>query len=256
MPQLPSVCARANSSSHVYPNYTVFAAQSKMLEGKILNKIAADLAACLPELKIDDYFRVKPDILAASDHVIVAEDKGVIAVLAAKWFSSTSFDFLHIMTILVAQQYQGTLLFKRLWKALFADLLKGSPERRQFPQAFSLKTYNPISCALIQQVARKTRSEFYPSFGQAMPDWLHKSVQTIASTLEPHSQLDVASGVIKGGANSVPSDFYPQLPKSANATIMAHFASALTPDDRVLCCLFCREPASQQKILQAFEAIA
>ncbi|MBY0358158.1 MAG: hypothetical protein K2W82_09170 [Candidatus Obscuribacterales bacterium] len=236
-----------------YKEYSVQLVDCRKMQGAVLQLISDDLSRFLPELKIVDYFQSKPDILKDSDYVIVSRNKNgeAIGVLASKWHVAAGFDFLHIMTIFIAEHYQGTALFKRMWGLHFQSVLH---DKGFFPEVFSLKTYNPISCSLLRRVARKADAAFYPDFKGKQSDWIKVRVQEIAAILEPTAEFVVESGVIKNGGGLVPQDFYPELPKSAKADIMSYFTNELTAKDRLLCCLFCPNEASGQNILQQFAA--
>ncbi len=263
-----------HNSTLVCPKYKIYASKPELMTGSVIERISRDLAKALPNLKIGDYFKVKPQIASNSDLVIVSENNNgeAIGLLTSKWYSARSFDFLHIMTIFIADRYQGTRLFKRMWQVHFEQLLRGE---RGFPSVFSLKTYNPISCALLRRVAAKANAYFYPLTDVDHPGWMTQQVIEIANSIETgaedvaaglelsrpgsvsnttavHASLDTRTGVIAGGGNLVPIDFYPRLPKSSKQDIMSHFLQALTPEDRLLCCLFCPNPAMQRSILEQF----
>lgn len=247
-------CAASHSKPAQFEGYTIFAAMPQLLKGAIFEQIRNDLRKALPDLKIKEYFKVKQDLLSDSDHVILGEneDGEVIGALASKWYNTSQFSFLHIMTMFVASKHQGTPLFKRMWNAHLSEVLLGG---RGFPCVFSLKTYNPISCSLIRQVALRSGAQFYPQLDCDLPKWMEDQVIEISRALEPEATLDLRTGVIRGGGGMVPADFYPAIPKSARRDIMLHFTSRLAAEDRLLCCLFCREPSSQQNILQQFAVI-
>ncbi len=268
--------AGSYGSALVCPDYKIYASKPSLFNGAALEQISRDLAKALPSLKISDYFKAKPEIASNSDLVIVSEDNNgeAIGLLTSKWYSAGSFEFLHIMTIFIADRYQGTKLFKRMWQVHFEELSRSD---RGFPSIFSLKTYNPISCSLLRRVAGKAKAYFYPLIDVDHPRWMTQQVIEIANSIETgtsevfterdvHSpelgsttaqlraSLDTRTGVIAGGGNLVPIDFYPRLPKSAKPDIMSHFSESLTPEDRLLCCLFCPETSMKQSILEQFGA--
>lgn len=238
----------------IYLNYKVFSVDSIFIDEDVMSVITEDLSKALPQLKMKDYFRVKPKVLNTSDYVTFAQnnENEFIGVLASKIYTLSVISFLHVTTIFIGNKYQGTRLFNHLWHSHFREILQIN---RDLPQAIVLKTYNPISYSLISKVSKRANSIFYPELSTniAYSDNIQKQVKEIAETIDPDSIFNFQTGVFKNGAGNVPSDFYPNLPRIACKATMDYFNQYLIPSDRLLCCLFCEDFETQEKVINQFK---
>jgi hypothetical protein len=222
--------------------------------------IAADLAAAMPTYGVADYFRTKPSLLDAQDVTVIARETGsgrCVGFAVAGWSARNPATFVHIKTVLIGEAWHRGPILRAIWRALFVGLLA---DGSAFPPVIALKTYNPKSFSAMRAFAGVVDTAIFPALGRyQFPANLMPTVLDIAAELAPGHRLDQRSGVIEGAADGVVG-FYPTLPLCGKALLDRHFQAHLTPNDRLLCCLFALSPRAGQRILRAFgvpsEAVA
>ena len=216
-----------------------------------VENISLCLARLLPNLKIESYFKAKPEVILNSDFVVTALNKETftaVAVLCAKVFTCQQYYFLNIATLLIGQNYQGTKLFNYLWKTLFQSILFIYPT---FVDSITLKTYNPVSMSLLFKVGNRAKAGLYPNL-ENINETEVLFLEQIVEKLGIHEYLDKQRGIVYGGAVGVPTDFYPKLPAITDQRIIEMFAPPLSPSDRILGCIFMLENHQKLALLKQF----
>ena len=224
------------------------------VDGRELSWVEAGLRRALPHLRIREYFASKPDILSSSDLVVIASehDSGECeAVLAARWHRERH-PFLHLTTLLVGARYQRSSLVRRML-ALMWERLAAAPEG--LPVTVALRTYNPSSYAAIRAFSRIGGVRLYPNVhgGEQEID-LRQLAAQIAPVISPECEFRSDTGVVVGGAGSVPSDFYPEMPSTSDGAVNDYFCRVLRPVDRLLCVLVVESRSAQARILKTLGA--
>ncbi|EJN13531.1 hypothetical protein PMI42_03104 [Bradyrhizobium sp. YR681] len=230
----------------------IFTRSSPPLSTESQAGIVADLVAAMPTYGVADYFRTKPALLGAQEVTVLARETAngrCIGIAVADWCTGQSTRFLHIKTVLIGETWHRGPALAAMWRALFMGLLaNGSP----FPPVIVIKTYNPKSFSAMRAFAGVIDTVIYPALeGESFPEVLMPAVRDIAAELAPGRRLDERSGVIEGAAEGV-AGFYRTLPLCGKKKVDRHFQAHLTPDDRLLGCLFALSPRAGQRILKAF----
>lgn len=226
------------------------------LDAGTRSRIVRDLVAVMPTYGVADYFRTKASLLDPQDLTVIARERAggtCVGLAVVGWIDGRSTRFLHVKTMLIGEAWHRSQVLRLIWQALFAGLLRGGAG---FPPVIVLKTYNPKSFSAMRAFAGVPDTAIFPAIGPAMgtddfPADLMPAVRDIAATLSPGRVFDARTGVIKGAADGV-TGFYPTLPLCGKAGIDSHFQAHVTPDDRLLGCLFVRSPQAAGRILKAF----
>lgn len=223
--------------------------KDERVSGSEQRKVIDGLCRSMPSYNLAQYFSIKSDLFDDHDILIVAEPHGagVVALLSALWMDTEDFRFLFIQTMLIGEKWHRTDMLRLLWRRLFEEALA----RDQFPRVIVFKTYNPKSFAAMANFASIPGTIMFPSLQGEHPDpRILDAIRRIAVTLAPDCEFDEANGVLRGSAGGV--DFYRSLPFTAKPKIHEHFRQHVTPDDRVLCCLFIETASAERRILRAF----
>lgn len=208
--------------------------------------IASDLASAMPDYRVADYFRAKPDIVGSQSGVVLATDREtgrVVALLVATRHSIETAGYVSLDTILVAQQYQRTTLSARMLTCLVKGMATSSLE---LPSFLMLTTGNPTSYCMASSFIRLADARVYPRITGDQDPGDASLAATLAKIHRPLFSFCKRTGVLAGGAGSVPPDFYPQVPISRNREANAYFARHLGPSDRLMCLMIF--PDTQAKV--------
>lgn len=225
---------------------------SAPLDAETRRRIVGDLIAGMPTYGVADYFRTKASLLDPQDVTVIARGRAggaCVGLAVGGWMECRSTRFLHVKTMLIGEAWHRGPVLRLIWRALFIGLLR---DGAAFPPAIVLKTYNPKSFSAMRAFAGVPDTAIFPAIGgDAFPAALMPAVRDIAATLSPGRVFDERTGVIKGAADGV-TGFYPTLPLCGKAPVDGHFQAHVTPDDRLLGCLFVRSPQAADRILRAF----
>lgn len=191
------------------------------------------LAQAMPDLRLDELFRVRPRLFADLEFLVVAEDAAThqaLAALGSRWaFTGAGERFLHISVQFVAQSRRGGRLFVGTWQEhLTAVLASGF-----FPRLSALKTYNPVAYCAMRAYGRLPGAHMYPELdGRDTNAALAAKARDMARTLAPDHEFDARHGVIRGVG--VPRDLYRERPRCDDEAVDAYFAEHVRPGDRLL----------------------
>jgi hypothetical protein len=225
---------------------------SPPLDAGTRSRIVGDLVAVMPTYGVADYFRTKASLLDPQDLTVIARERAsgtCIGLAVVGWVEGRTTRFLHVKTMLIGEAWHRSQVLRLIWQALFTGLLRNGAA---FPPSIVLKTYNPKSFSAMRAFAGVPDTAIFPAIGaEVFPADLMPAVHDIAATLSPGRVFDARTGVIKGAADGV-TGFYPTLPLCGKAGIDRHFQLHMTPDDRLLGCLFVRSPQAAGRILKAF----
>jgi hypothetical protein len=215
-------------------------------------RVHAGLAAALPDLRMRELFRLRPDLFRNADYLVAAVDPRldrVVGVLASQWVElPTGRPCLHILAQFVGARYRGGSVFRRSWTLHFAELLA---EGHRFPEVVVLKTYNPVAYCAMYAFSGHEEIRFHPEPGGAHSGdaGMRRLAEEVAATISPGHPFDPATSVIRGVG--VPADLYPAIPACSVEPVSAYFRRSVRPGDRVLCVLHVPTEAGVQAILSA-----
>ena len=211
-----------------------FAPSSIALDSRTIEWIATGLSAAMPTLKMGSLFRLRPEILARPDHMIVAvrdADNGVVGILTSKWHHiSRQRCFLQLPIQMIDAHLQGSQMFRHMWRLHFERLLRD----RRFPPVIAMRTCNPVAYQAMHTFTRIAGVRMFPELGQGKPVVEATLVKQIAATLNPSQPFDCATGILSGAG--IPPDLYGAIPRSPKPAVDGYFRN-LSPTDRVLCVL-------------------
>lgn len=240
-------CFHINSGS----NLSVSVIEPRKIKGFNLFDLTRGLVAGMPNYKVSDYFDRKQKGLADSDFIVSVQDavsKQTVALLVASWHQKDVV-YLNIKTLLIAEKWQRSRAIHLAWRGLFQAILE---LEQQFPPIIVFKTMNPRSFVAMNAFRNIPGAIVYPSLlTQPTPLAVTDIARKIAAELSPGREFNDSTGVISGGADGV-VDFYSEVPRSGVHAIDTHFASFVTPCDRLLACLFTGGHLGESKILKAF----
>jgi hypothetical protein len=215
-------------------------------------RVSTGLAATLPDLRMRELFRLRPDLLDGADYLVAATDSAtdrVVGVLASRWLELPSGrTCLHILVQFVGAAYRGGSIFRRSWALHFAELLA---EGHEFPEVLVLKTYNPVAYCAMQAFSGHPQAAFHPQPAgpAASAARLRSLAVEVAAAVAPGAPFDAEAGALRG--IGVPPDLYPRIPACSEPAVSDYFARTVRPGDRVLCVLHARTAAARQAILAA-----
>lgn len=236
----------------------------------------------MPELKLAELFRLKPDQLRECDHVVTATDSdGEFAgVVAARWFALCQLpsgalaasplvvaprpgtrdpfgdwpegfggntQFLQLAISLIQSRHQRSPLLRMLWRAAFQAVVAGP---RPFPAVIALRTYNPAAFQAMRAFALIPGVEIYPRIDGDQDPSMLRLAAAVADHLGGTSRFDPHTGVLERAG--VPLDFYAALPEGGRENVRSYLLAHLAPGDRLLCILRAAEQATRQRICDAF----
>lgn len=203
----------------------------------------------MPELKIAELFRRKPDLLRECDHVVTAIAPGgeFAGVVSARWMGDGD-PFLQLAISLIQARYQRSPLLRAMWHTAFAQIAAGP---RGFPAVIALRTYNPAAFQAMCVFARLPGVAVYPRVdGGAQDPAMAQLAMAVAARLGGGCPFDPHTGVLRGAG--VPLDFYAALPEGGREVIRNYFHAHLAFGDRLLCVLHAPDAATRQRICRAF----
>lgn len=226
--------------------------RSGLVDVELDRTLKGDLARALPSLRMDDYFRIKPDTFRGADHVVASFDSAGRAdgTIVSAWRRlSDGTPFVHLVTAFVGETQQGSELLWQMW-AVHWEAVAAS--WGGCPGLIAFRTYNPRSFRALGGFARIEGAEFYPSIpltpaGQP----LGELAEAVAAVISEGFHLDVATGVVRGGAVGVPVDFYPSLQLTRSDVVNEYFREEVRPVDRVLCMLRLGTETARARFMEA-----
>lgn len=216
------------------------------------DRVRTGLAETLPDLRMPELFRLRPDLLDGADYLVAATDTAtdrVVGVLASRWLELPSGrPCLHILVQFVGAAYRGGSIFRRSWALHFAELLA---EGHEFPEVLALKTYNPVAYCAMRAFSGHPQAAFHPQPAgpAASPPQLRALAVEVAAAVAPGEPFDAEAGTLRG--IGVPHDLYPRIPACSEPAVSDYFARTVRPGDRVLCVLHVTTAAARQAILAA-----
>jgi len=203
----------------------------------------------MPELKLTELFRRKPDLLRECDHVVTAigPDGEFAGVVAARWMVGHA-SFLQLAISLIQARYQRSPLLRAMWHAAFEQIAAGP---RGFPAVIALRTYNPAAFQAMLVFARLPGVVVYPRIDGGGQDPAMVELARMAyERLGGGSPFDPRTGVLRGAG--VPLDFYSALPEGGRDAIQRYFRAHLADGDRLLCLLHAPDATTRERICRAF----
>ncbi len=217
--------------------------------------IVRGLIAALPDLKMEEYFRVKKDWFCEFDCLILAvesETGQLVAALASRWHQRERRPFfLHVTTQWIAHRYQLSSLLKHMW-AFHLQMLNRGPFG--CPSLCALKTCHPAAFSALRLFARLPGVRFYPDIEAKQQDpWMAELARQVASRISLNLRFSADTGVIRGA--SVPAGFYSALPTTRRPKLASYFRKHLGVDDRFLCLLLISDEAAKRRILASLGAL-
>jgi hypothetical protein len=222
------------------------------LSAAAFDRVRTGLAETLPDLRMRELFRLRPDLLDDADYLVAATDTAsgrVVGVLASRWLELPSGrPCLHILVQFVGAAYRGGSIFRRSWAVHFAELLA---EGHEFPEVLALKTYNPVAYCAMYAFSGHPDAAFHPQPAgpAASPPPLRSLAVEVAGAVAPGEPFDAEAGVLRG--IGVPRDLYPRIPACTEPAVGDYFARTVRPGDRVLCVLHVPTTAARRAILGA-----
>ncbi len=213
-------------------------------------RIEAEAAAGLPELRLPQLFREKPGLLSACDSVVVARAKPGAAFtgLCAASFHPGAPSFLQLVISLTRAAYRRGPLLKSMWRIVLSSV---AARCREFPGILALRTYSPAAFQAMSAVLRIPGVRVYPDVRADEQDQsLAKLATHIAARLNPDCAFEPGTGVLRRAG--VPLDLYPALPEGGRAELRKYFERHLLPGDRMLCVLTASKQSARRRIAHAF----
>ena len=200
--------------------------------------IVRGLIAALPDLKMEEFFRIKKNWFSEFDCLILAVESKtgqLVAALASRWHQHERRPFfLHVTTQWITHRYQ------------LSSLLNRGPFG--FPSLWALKTCHPAAFSAIRLFARLPGVHFYPDIEAKQHDpWMADLARQVASRISLNLKFSADTGVIRGA--SVPAGFYSALPITGKPKLARYFRQHLSVDDRILCLLRISDEAAKRRIL-------
>jgi hypothetical protein len=214
------------------------------------------LVAALPSLRMAELFALRRDMFRDADLITVAVDEHdrAVGALCSRWAKlSSGTPFLHVTTQFVGERYRQTATFRHSW-AVHLNRVSG-PEYYDFPPLLVLKTYNPSVLCSMRGLRRLPGVSVYPAVdGQPTDAATEDLAAEIAQLVSRGHRFDPATGVIRDAG--VPSDLYPDLPRSADRAVNDYFAANVSPSDRVLCMLAVSTRAAVLAVRRLFASVS
>ncbi|EPJ92247.1 MULTISPECIES: hypothetical protein [Pseudomonas] len=199
-------------------------------------KIVADLQQGMPEYDVNQYFGNQPGIFEIYEHLALAIDSNtekVVGIIGAKSLPFGSSSFLYLWTAMIADEYRGSALFKKLNQFFLKNVIQAIG----MPKLIVAKTYNPVVYNMFRVMSSRVPSaRFYPDLRVDVQsaDMAALAVEIVHS-LSKDLVLDVNTGVIPGGQSSVAPNFFPKMDMSSDEVTNAHFIKHVTYSDQILC---------------------
>lgn len=211
--------------------------------------IVRGLIAALPDLKMEEFFRIKKNWFSEFDCLILAVESKtgqLVAALASRWHQHERRPFfLHVTTQWITHRYQLSSLLKHMW-AFHLQMLNRGPFG--FPSLWALKTCHPAAFSALRLFARLPGVYFYPDIEAKQQDpSMAELARKVASRISLNLKFSADTGVIRGA--SVPAGFYSALPTTGKPKLARYFREHLSVDDRILCLLRISDEAAKRRIL-------
>jgi len=199
-------------------------------------KIVEDLQRGMPEYDVRQYFGNQPGIFDIYEHLALAidsESERVVGIIGAKSLPFGSSSFLYLWTAMIADEYRGSSLFKKLNQFFLKNVIQSIG----LPRLIVAKTYNPVVYNMFRVMSSRVPSaRFYPDLRLDVQDAEMSSLALeIVHSLSKDLVLDVNTGVIPSGQSSVAPNFFPKMDMSSDEVTNAHFIRHVTYSDQILC---------------------
>ncbi len=139
-----------------------------------------------------------------------------IGVIALKHHTNSKPKFMHIETILVAEEHHNRILASHMAAHLFMNV---AVVLGDLPKLVSMKTYNPRSYSMMARFLPKsgTTCFMYPNIeNRTNTDEAKEIAENIANELEPNLTFNHDTGVIYAASGNVADDFWPSFPNTRN----------------------------------------
>jgi hypothetical protein len=231
------------------PTFTIRHACGAELDDTEHRAWQASVIRGMPELRLAELFRLKPDLLRECDHVVTASDcQGEFAgVVATRWFAGHP-AFLQLAISLIQGRHQRGSLLRELWHTAFQAVVDGL---RSFPAVIALRTYNPAAFQAMRAFALIPGVAIYPRIdGGEQDPAMMQLAGAVAEHVAGKSAFDPRTGVLARAG--VPLDFYAALPDGGRDNVRRYFRAHVAAGDRLLCVLCAKDPAARQRICDAF----
>jgi hypothetical protein len=207
------------------------------LTGAEEEHLERSLVDAVPDLRLEEMFRLRASLLSTYDHLLVgwAPDGTMAGLLGCTWRSCRGLSLLHVGIQMIAPAYRGGRLFADLWHREIVEVLPAEDAR---PSLVAVKTYNPLVYLAMRSFARLAGGSLYPDVGAAVQDPdLVRLASSTHSVIAPDHEFDPATGAVRGAG--VPPDLYEAVPDIGCHPVERYFGRYLNPGDRLLCLMRC-----------------
>ncbi len=242
-------------ASRTFDDYSIrYTTDGSAFSRREQHRFVAQIASGLPDFNIFQYFATQPTIFEDFDHLAIAfesEHDEAIGILGSRWLEAGGLRFLYMWTGIIAGEYHGSPLFRRLSQFFFEELVARGGER---PSILAAKSYNPQIYALFQSLCGRVPGvDLYPRVGTSAQDTqMSRLAVHVMRAVNPKLSLRPESGTVVGGQTSVAPDFFPNMSASRDPVVHEHFAANLTRDDQILCVLRIDESAAPALVRRVF----